>query len=75
MFSTPALLPVITPKLGRFLGPKGLMPSEKKGTVSGDISQLVQSSQGNFDWKGDKGGAIRAAIARVRTSLADVQSV
>jgi ribosomal protein L1 len=65
VFSTSSLLPVITPKLGRFLGPKNLMPSVKKGTVSDDISTIIKATKGTFGWKGDKLGTIRAAIGRV----------
>ncbi|PVF99925.1 ribosomal protein L1 [Serendipita vermifera] len=72
VFSTPGLLPVITPKLGRFLGPKNLMPSIKKGTVSEDIASLINDTQGSFDWKGDRSGVICAAIARMNFAPEEV---
>lgn len=59
-------MPIITPKLARTLGPKGLMPSPKKGSVSEDIQATLKATQGTMEWKGDKTGTIRAAIGRVR---------
>lgn len=41
------------------------MPSERRGTVTEDIAGYVKKLQGTSEWKGDKGGAIRAPIARV----------
>lgn len=66
---TPALLPVITPKLARFLGPKGLMPAHRRGTVTDDIAAAVKQAKGTLDWKGDKQGMIRVPIGRVRLNL------
>lgn len=62
----PSLLRSITPKLGRVLGPKGLMPSERRGTVTEDIAGYIRRMQGSVEWKGDKTGTIRTAIAKVR---------
>ena len=61
----PNLLRSITPKLGRLLGPKGLMPSERRGTVTEDIAGYIRRMQGSVEWKGDKDGTIRSAIAKV----------
>ena len=70
---TPALLPTITPKLARFLGPKGLMPSTKRGTVTDNITLAVKASRGALDWKGDKQGVIRIPIARISDSVRDLE--
>lgn len=72
VFSTPSLIPVITPKLARFLGPKNLMPSIKKGTVSDDIAGTIKATQGSFAWKGDKMGTIQAVIGRMHFAPEDV---
>ena len=62
----PNLLRSITPKLGRVLGPRGLMPSERRGTVTEDIAGYIRRMQGSVEWKGDKTGTIRTGIAKVR---------
>ncbi|KAG8926302.1 mitochondrial 54S ribosomal protein mrpl1 [Tulasnella sp. 418] len=69
---TPALLPVITPKLARFLGPKGLMPSVKRSTVVDNVAPAIRAAKGTMDWKGDKLGVIRAPVARINWPLDDV---
>ncbi|KAF8320513.1 ribosomal protein L1-like protein [Cantharellus anzutake] len=73
VLSTPALLPTINPKLARFLGPKGLMPSTKRGTVTDNIALAVKASRGALDWKGDKQGVIRIPIARITDSIQDLE--
>lgn len=62
---TPSLIRAITPKLGRILGPRGLMPSERRGTVTEDIVGYLRKISGSNEWKGDKAGTIRSAIAKV----------
>lgn len=62
---TPALIKTITPKLGRILGPLGLMPSERRGTVTDDIAGYLQRIQGTSEWRADKVGNIRTPIALV----------
>ncbi len=64
---TPELLRAITPKLGRVLGPRGLMPSERRGTVTDDVAGYIRKLKGTTEWKGDKAGTIRAPIAKVST--------
>ena len=62
---TPALIRTITPRLGRVLGPRGLMPAERRGTVTDDGAGFIRRLQGTNEWKGDKAGTIRAPIAKV----------
>lgn len=64
---TPALIRAISPRLGRVLGPRGLMPSERRGTVLEDVGGYIRRLQGSSEWKGDKAGTIRLPIARVGT--------
>ncbi|KAK7686630.1 hypothetical protein QCA50_010230 [Cerrena zonata] len=68
----PSLLRAITPKLGRFLGPKGLMPSERRGTVTDDVSTYIRRLKGSSEWKGDKSGVIRTPIAKMDYPVEDV---
>ncbi len=52
-------------KMGRILGPKGLMPNPKTGTVSMDIAKAVQEIKaGKVEYRVDKEGNIHVAIAR-----------
>ncbi|KAK7058620.1 hypothetical protein VNI00_002256 [Paramarasmius palmivorus] len=58
-----SLIRAITPRLGRFLGQQGLMPSERRGTVTDDIAGYMQRIQGTEEWKADKHGNIHMPIA------------
>jgi large subunit ribosomal protein L1 len=52
--------------LGRFLGPRGLMPNPKSGTVTMDIGKAVSDvKKGKIDFKVDKNGIIHASIGKV----------
>ena len=52
-------------KLGRVLGPRGLMPNPKSGTVTKDVGKTVKEvKQGKIDFKVDKFGIIHTSIAK-----------
>ncbi|MDE6243150.1 MAG: 50S ribosomal protein L1 [Muribaculaceae bacterium] len=52
--------------LGRILGPRGLMPNPKSGTVTQDVAKAVKEvKQGKIDFKVDKNGIIHASIGKV----------
>ncbi|MDD2243904.1 MAG: 50S ribosomal protein L1 [Dysgonamonadaceae bacterium] len=52
--------------LGRILGPRGLMPNPKSGTVTIDVAKAVQEvKQGKIDFKVDKAGIIHTSIGKV----------
>ncbi|KAF5085293.1 50S ribosomal protein L1 [anaerobic digester metagenome] len=52
--------------LGRILGPRGLMPNPKSGTVTPDVAKAVQEvKQGKVDFKVDKAGIIHTSIGKV----------
>jgi large subunit ribosomal protein L1 len=53
-------------QLGRILGPRGLMPNPKSGTVTLEIGKAVKEvKQGKIDFKVDKAGIIHASIGKV----------
>ena len=65
MITTPACMGKIGP-LGKVLGPRGLMPNPKTGTVTFDIGKAVQDVKaGKIDFKVDKFGIIHAGIGKV----------
>ncbi|KAG2223846.1 hypothetical protein INT45_012719 [Circinella minor] len=71
--STPAMFPAVT-KIARVLGPKGLMPTVKKGTVTDDIANIVRTSKGSFDFKGDKRGVLHTGIGKVNFEAKDIEA-
>ena len=61
---TPAMMPKMG-KLGKILGPKGLMPNPKLGTVTNDIKKTVKAlKEGQIEIKNDKDGNIGASIGK-----------
>ena len=51
--------------LGRILGPRGLMPNPKSGTVTNDIGKAVQEvKQGKIDFKVDKTGIVHSSVGK-----------
>ena len=62
--ATPAAMSEVR-KLGRFLGPRGLMPNPKTGTVTDDTAEAVKAVKaGRVDFKLDKNGNISVVIGR-----------
>ncbi|KAI9227313.1 MAG: ribosomal protein L1-like protein [Piptocephalis tieghemiana] len=52
-------------KIARWLGPRGLMPTVKRGTVGKDMKEAIQASRGMFEFKEDKVGNVRTGIAQL----------
>ncbi|MCF0197944.1 MAG: hypothetical protein HUK02_01295, partial [Bacteroidaceae bacterium] len=53
-------------QIGRVLGPRGLMPNAKTGTVTFDVAKAVSEvKQGKIDFKVDKTGIVHASIGKV----------
>jgi len=65
VIATPDLMPQVS-KLGKILGPRGLMPSAKTGTVTFDVAKAVRDIKaGKVDFKVDRGGVVHAPIGKV----------
>ena len=73
LIATPAMMPKMT-KLGKILGPKGLMPNPKLGTVTNDIAKTVKAlKKGQIEIKSDKDGNVGASIGK--KSFTDIKII
>ncbi len=65
IITTPSVMPKVG-ALGRILGPRGLMPNPKSGTVTMEVGKAVQEVKaGKIDFKVDKFGIIHTSVAKV----------
>jgi large subunit ribosomal protein L1 len=73
VIATPDLMGIVG-KLGKVLGPRGLMPNPKTGTVTFDIGRAVrEAKQGKVEFKSDKGGVLHFAIGRASFDVAKLR--
>lgn len=69
----PALMRQIS-KLGRILGPRGLMPSPKAGTVTDELANAVKEiKKGKVEFKNDKDGGIHLAVGKISFSEEEIE--
>lgn len=73
LITTPNMMPKLA-KLGRVLGPKGLMPSPKSGTVSSTLTATItEFKKGKFEYKADKSGILHVSFGK--SNFAETQLV
>ena len=72
LIATPDMMPAIG-KIGKILGPKGLMPNPKLGTVTQDVKSAVTNAKsGQVQYKNDKSGIVHAGIGKLKFSEEDL---
>ena len=72
--ATPDMMPLVG-RLGKVLGPKGLMPNPKIGTVTNDIADAVKAAKaGSVEYRNDKAGIIHAGVGKVSFSKEDLNA-
>ena len=72
VLATPDMMGVVG-RLGKVLGPRGMMPNPKTGTVTFDIKEAVKEIQaGKVDFRVDKSGIIHAPVGKVSFSPEDL---
>jgi large subunit ribosomal protein L1 len=63
--ATPDIMPKIS-KIAKKLGPRGLMPSPKNGTVTADVKKAVSDAlKGKVDFKNDKAGTVHCLVGKI----------
>jgi len=66
--ATPDMMPTLG-KVAKILGPKGLMPNPKLGTVTQDVAEAVKAAKGGqVEFRAEKGGIIHAGVGKVSFS-------
>ena len=70
--ASPDMMRVVS-KLGRVLGPKGLMPSPKAGTVTPDVATAVKEySAGKLEFRNDSGGNVQCVVGKMSFAEEDI---
>lgn len=71
--ATPDMMGLVGP-LGRVLGPRGLMPSPRAGTVTADVAKVVREYKaGKVEFRNDDGGNVHAVVGKLSFSAPQLQ--
>ncbi len=73
IIATPDVMSVVG-KLGKILGPKGMMPNPKSGTVTFEVGQAVRETKaGKIDFRVDRNGILHVAVGKISFEVAKIK--